>query len=130
MKPMKEAVHTESAPKAIGPYSQAIIAGGMVFCSGQIPLDPNTGKLVSGDIATQTDRVLKNLQAVLKAAGCQMTDVVKTTIFLKDLNDFQTVNQVYGEYFHPPFPARATIQVARLPMDAAVEIEAVAKASS
>lgn len=127
---MKEAVHTESAPKAIGPYSQAIIAGDMVFCSGQIPLDPNTGKLVSGDIASQTDRVLKNLQAVLKAAKCQMSDVVKTTIFLKDLNDFQIVNQVYGEYFHPPFPARATIQVARLPMDAAVEIEAIAKASS
>lgn len=128
MKNEKQAVQTDSAPKAIGPYSQAIIAGGMVYCSGQIPLDPSTGTLVTGDIATQTDRVLKNLQAVLKAAQCEMGHVVKTTIFLKDLNDFQTVNKVYGEYFHPPFPARSTIQVARLPMDAAVEIEAIAKA--
>lgn len=124
----KQAVHTDDAPKAIGPYSQAIIAGGMVYCSGQIPLEPSTGKLVQGDIATQTDRVLKNLQAVLKAAKCDLNDVVKTTILLKDLNDFQTVNQVYGEYFQPPFPARATFQVARLPMDAAIEIEAIAKA--
>lgn len=124
----KKAVQTDSAPKAIGPYSQAIIAGSMVYCSGQIPLDPATGTLVTGDIATQTERVLKNLQAVLKAAQCEMGHVVKTTIFLKDLNDFQIVNKVYGEYFYPPFPARSTIQVARLPMDAAVEIEAIAKA--
>lgn len=120
------AVHTDAAPKAIGPYSQAIVAQGFVFCSGQIALDPATGQLVEGDVRAQTTRVMANLQAVLTAAGSGLDRVVKTTIFLKDLNDFGAVNEVYGAYFPGVKPARATVEVARLPRDVRVEIDAVA----
>lgn len=123
----RHTVHTDRAPKAIGPYSQAIRAGEMIFCSGQIPIDPSTGEIIPGDIAAQTRQVLNNLREVLKAAGAEFRHVVKTTIFLKDLNDFQTVNQVYATYFNSSFPARVTVEVSRLPKDAAVEIDAIAK---
>jgi 2-iminobutanoate/2-iminopropanoate deaminase len=122
----REAVSTDLAPKAIGPYSQAIRAGGLLFVSGQVPLDPATGRLVQGDIAVQTHRVMQNVKAVLEAAGASLDAVVKTTIYLADLGDFKTVNEIYGGYFTPPAPARATVQVARLPLDARVEIDAVA----
>ncbi len=122
----KEIVSTDKAPGAIGPYSQAVKAGGMVFCSGQIPLDPATGEFVSDDISEQTEQVLKNLGEVLAAAGSSFANVVKTTIFLADMNDFTTVNQVYGLYFSDNKPARATVQAARLPRDAKVEIECIA----
>jgi len=123
---MKKEVKTDKAPKAIGPYSQGVIANGFVFCSGQIPLDPASGELNTGPIEDQARLVLKNLGAVLEAAGSSFDRVVKTTIFLQDINDFSKVNQVYAEFFKTPFPARATVQVARLPRDARVEIEAVA----
>jgi 2-iminobutanoate/2-iminopropanoate deaminase len=116
-----------SAPAAIGPYSQAIDAGDFVFLSGQVPIDPKTGELVQGDIAVQTDRVLDNLGAVLEAAGCSFADVVKTTIYLTDLGDFQVVNATYGKRFTAAPPARATIQVAALPKGARVEIDAIAR---
>jgi 2-iminobutanoate/2-iminopropanoate deaminase len=119
-------VSTSAAPAAIGPYSQAIATGGILFCSGQIPLDPATGSMIDGDIAAQTRRVLDNLGAVLTAGGASFRTVVKTTVFLVDLADFAVVNQVYGEYFGAPAPARSTVQVARLPRDARVEIEAIA----
>ncbi len=119
-------VATEYAPGAIGPYSQAIIAGGLVFSSGQIPLDPTTNQLVEGGIEVQTRRVLDNLAAVLQAAGSSLEQVVKTTIFLQDMNDFATVNTIYAEYFGADPPARSTVQVARLPRDVRVEIEAIA----
>ncbi|GAC1366862.1 MAG: RidA family protein [Herpetosiphon sp.] len=123
----KRAVSTNEAPAAIGPYSQAIMANGLVFVSGQTPLDPATGQLVEGDITVQTRRVLDNLQAILQAAGTNLHQVVKTTIFLQDMNDFQTVNGVYAEYFAgATLPARSTVQVARLPRDCQVEIEAIA----
>jgi 2-iminobutanoate/2-iminopropanoate deaminase len=125
---MKQPISTKSAPAAIGPYSQAIRAGGMVFLSGQIPLDPLTGQMVEGDITAQTDRVMKNLGAVLEAAGCTFDDVVRTTIFLVNLADFQAVNETYGRYFGSAPPARATVQVAALPRGAKVEIDAVAVA--
>lgn len=125
---MKQEVKTEKAPKAIGPYSQGVIAGGFVFCSGQIALDPASGELNTGPIEEQARLVLKNVGAVLEAAGSSFDRVVKTTIFLRDMNDFNKVNQVYAEFFKAPFPARATVQVARLPRDAEVEIEAVALA--
>lgn len=125
---MKQEVKTEKAPKAIGPYSQGVVAGGFVFCSGQIPLDPASGELSTGPIEEQARQVLRNLGAVLSAAGSSFDQVVKTTIFLLDMNDFNKVNQVYAEFFKPPFPARSTVQVARLPRDARVEIEAVALA--
>ncbi|MDD4872675.1 MAG: RidA family protein [Kiritimatiellae bacterium] len=124
---MKKEVKTEKAPKAIGPYSQAVIAGGFIFASGQIPLVPATGELNTGTIEDQTRQVLQNLSAVLEAAGASLTDVVKTTVFLQDMNDFSKMNAVYGEFFKPPFPARAAVQVARLPRDVKVEIEAVAQ---
>jgi 2-iminobutanoate/2-iminopropanoate deaminase len=124
---MREAVSTTRAPQAIGPYSQAIRAGDLVFVSGQIPLDPATGAPVAGDIAAQTRRVMQNLQAVLEAAGTSLGAVVKTTIFLADLGDFAVVNEVYGGYFTPPAPARATVQVARLPKDVRIEIDAIAR---
>jgi len=124
---MREAVSTTRAPQAIGPYSQAIRAGDLVFVSGQIPLDPATGAPVAGDIAAQTRRVMQNLQAVLEAAGTSLGAVVKTTIFLADLDDFAVVNEVYGGYFTPPAPARATVQVARLPKDVRIEIDAIAR---
>ncbi len=119
-------VRTDQAPGAIGPYSQAIIAGGLVFCSGQIPLDPANGQIIDGPIEVQTRRVLDNLTAVLAAAGSSMEQIVKTTIFLADMNDFAAVNTVYGEYFGAEPPARSTVQVARLPRDVRVEIEAIA----
>jgi len=119
-------VSTETAPGAIGPYSQAIIAGDLVFCSGQIPLDPNNGQLVNGTIEEQTRRVLDNLSAVLAAAGTSLDRVVKTTIFLADMNDFAAVNATYAEYFPQEPPARSTVQAARLPRDVRVEIEAIA----
>jgi 2-iminobutanoate/2-iminopropanoate deaminase len=123
-----ERIATTHAPGAIGPYSQAIRHGSMVFLSGQIPLDPTTGAIVEGDIRAQTDRVMKNLEAVLGAAGLDFGHVVKTTIYLVDLGDFQAVNEVYGGYLREPFPARATVQVSALPRGARVEIDAVALA--
>lgn len=122
----KSHVQTSSAPAAIGPYSQAVRAGDLLFVSGQIPLDPATGQLVGPEIEAQTRRVLDNLKAILDAGGAGFGDVVKTTIFLKDMNDFQKVNEVYGTYFKAPFPARATVEVARLPRDVRVEIECIA----
>ncbi len=119
-------ISTDTAPGAIGPYSQAIVAGEFVFCSGQIPLDPGSGELITGAIEEQTRRVLDNLRAVLTAAGTSLDRVVKTTIFLADMNDFATVNAIYGEYFQHEPPARSTVQVARLPRDVRVEIEAIA----
>ncbi len=123
---MKQAVSSQDAPKAIGPYSQAVRAGQLLFLSGQVPLDPATGQIVEGDIAAQTHRVFKNLGAVLTAGGRSFADVVRTTVFLADMNDFAAVNAVYGEYFTEPYPARATVQVARLPKDARVEIDLIA----
>ena len=125
----KELIHTDSAPKAIGPYSQAIKTGGLVYCSGQIPLDPSTMTLVEGSVADQTRRVLRNLDAVLKAAGSSLGEVVKTTVFLRDMNDFAEMNAAYGEFFKEQPPARATVQVARLPKDVAVEIDCIALAN-
>jgi 2-iminobutanoate/2-iminopropanoate deaminase len=123
---MKQAVSSPDAPKAIGPYSQAVRAGQLLFVSGQVPLDPATGQIVAGDIAAQTRRVFDNLGAVLKAGGRSFADVVRTTVFLADMNDFAAVNDVYGTYFSEPYPARATVQVARLPKDARVEIDVIA----
>ncbi len=122
----KKAILTESAPAPIGPYSQAIQAGPWVFCSGQIALDPKTGTLLATDVEEQTVQVLENLMAVLAAADCTMSHVVKTTIFLKSMNDFPKVNEIYGKYFTGVTPARSTIEVSRLPRDVVVEIEAVA----
>jgi 2-iminobutanoate/2-iminopropanoate deaminase len=119
-------VSTPEAPAAIGPYSQAITAGDFLFASGQIPLDPATGALVAGGIAEQTHQVLKNLAAVLQAAGVGFDKVVKTTVYVADMNDFAAINQIYAEYFPAPAPARATIQAARLPRDVRVEIDAIA----
>ena len=123
---MKEIISTENAPGAIGPYSQAIKAGGFVYVSGQVPIDPETGEFVAGGIAEQTDRVLTNVAAVLEAAGSSLDKVVKTTVFLADMNEFSAMNEVYAKYFTDAPPARATVQAARLPRDARVEIEAVA----
>ena len=122
-----KAISTAEAPAAIGPYSQAIRSGDLVFLSGQVPIDPGTGELVTGDIAAQTERVLDNLQAVLAAAGCTFADVVKTTIYLTDLGDFQVVNQTYAKRFSAAPPARATVQVSALPKGARVEIDAIAR---
>ena len=119
-------ISSAEAPAAVGPYSQAIAAGSFVFCAGQIPLDPATGNLIEGDVTAQTRRVLDNVKAVLAAAGATLNDVVKSTVFLLDMNDFAAMNAVYAEYFASPFPARSTIQVARLPKDARVEIEVIA----
>ncbi len=123
---MKEVIATENAPGAIGPYSQAVKAGNMVFCSGQIPIDVTTGEFVSDDVAEQTTQVLKNLSAVLEAAGTGLNNVVKTTVFLADMNDFAAMNAIYAEFFSDNKPARATVQAARLPKDAKVEIECIA----
>lgn len=123
---MKEIISTASAPAAIGPYSQAVRWNGLIYCSGQIPLDPATGQLVEGGIEEQTARVLDNLKAVLEEAGATLETVLKTTIFVKDLGDFGKVNEVYGRYFPVNPPARATVEAARLPRDVRVEIEAVA----
>ncbi|MFN0140917.1 MAG: RidA family protein [Pyrinomonadaceae bacterium] len=122
----KRAVESPDAPKAIGPYSQAIIANGFVYTAGQIGTDPKTGTLVEGGITEQTEQVLKNLAAVLKAAGSSLDSAVKTTVFLADMNDFAKMNEVYAKFFKKPYPARSTVQVARLPRDAKIEIEVVA----
>lgn len=123
---MKEIVQTDNAPKAIGPYSQAIKAGGLVFASGQIPLDPATGQLIEGSTGAQTERVLNNLKAVLEAAGSSLDRVVKTTVFLADLGDFSEMNEAYGRFFQDAPPARSTVEVARLPRDVRVEIDVIA----
>lgn len=123
---MKEIIATDKAPGAIGPYSQAIKAGGMLFCSGQIPIDPATGEFVEGGVTEQTEQVFKNLIAVLEAGGTSLDGVVKTTVFLADMNDFAAMNEVYANYFDSNKPARATVQAARLPRDAKVEIECIA----
>lgn len=125
---MKQIIKTSHAPAAIGPYSQAVKAGGFVFASGQIPIDPQTGEFVPGGIAEQTEQVLRNLNAVLEATGSGLDQVVKTTVFLADMNDFAAMNEVYGRYFSEDAPpARATVQAARLPRDARVEIEVIAE---
>ena len=124
---MRQAVSTPSAPAAIGPYSQGIRAGALLFVSGQIPLDPETATMVEGDVAVQTHRVLRNLAAILEAAGSSFDRVVRTTVYLADMNDFAAMNDVYASYFTSPAPARSTIQAARLPKDARVEIDAVAE---
>ena len=123
-------VSTDRAPKAIGPYSQAMIANGFAFLSGQIGLDPVTGQLVEGDVMVQTGRVLENLKAVLEAAGCTLESVVKTTVYLKDMGDFSKMNEVYGRYFQTNPPARATVEAARLPRDVRVEIDCIATVSA
>jgi 2-iminobutanoate/2-iminopropanoate deaminase len=123
---MKRAIQTRQAPSALGPYSQAIENGALVFCSGQIGLDPAAGTIVAGGIEAETRRVLENIRAVLAEAGLGLKDVVKTTIFLIDLGDFEIVNRVYGEHFEAPYPARSTVQVAALPRKARIEVEAVA----
>jgi 2-iminobutanoate/2-iminopropanoate deaminase len=123
---MRQLVTSPDAPKAVGAYSPAIRAGNLLFVSGQIPLDPSTGALVEGDIAVQTDRVLRNLTALVEAAGVSLDDVVRTTVFLADMNDFAAMNEVYATFFSAPAPARATVQVVRLPRDVKVEIDAIA----
>jgi len=125
---MREIIESDKAPSPIGPYSQAIRANGFVFVSGQIPLDPVTGNIVQGGVVEQTHQVLKNLRAVFEAAGSGLQKVVKTTIFLTNLDDFQKINQIYGEYLGEAKPARSTVQVSRLPREALIEIEAVALA--
>lgn len=125
---MKKVIATADAPAAVGPYSQAVAVGPTLYCAGQIPLDPATGEPVGGEIEAQTRQVLKNLGAVLRANGMDFSNVVKTTIFLTDLADFAAVNAIYAETFQAPFPARSTVQVARLPKEAKVEIEAIATA--
>jgi len=125
---MREVVSTKDAPQAIGPYSQAIKANGFVFTSGQIAIDPSTQQVVAGDVAAQTDRVLRNLSEILEAAGSGLGKVVRATVFLKSMNDFAAMNQVYGQYFSSDPPARATVEVARLPRDVLVEIDVIALA--
>lgn len=124
----REQVKTEHAPGAIGPYSQAIKAGGMIFAAGQIPLDPTSGEMISGGVQQQTERVIQNLSAVLSAAGSSLDAVVKTTVFLKSMGDFKDMNEVYARYFKAPAPARSTVAVADLPRGALVEIECIALA--
>jgi 2-iminobutanoate/2-iminopropanoate deaminase len=126
MKTGKEIIATETAPRAIGPYSQAVRAGNLIFASGQIPIDPATGEFVAGGVAEQTEQVLKNLTAVFAAAGVQMNQIVKTTVFLASMDDFAAMNEVYARFFSENPPARATVEAARLPRDARVEIEAIA----
>ena len=125
---MRDVIVTKDGPAAIGPYSQAIRANGLVFVSGQIALDPVTNTLVSGDVAFQTDRVLKNLSGILKAAGTSLEKVVRSTVFLKNMGDFAAMNEVYGSYFSSAPPARSTVEVARLPKDVLVEIDVIALA--
>ena len=121
----KAIVETKLAPAAIGPYSQAVRAGSLLYVSGQIPLDPQTGELVGSDIDSQTRRVLDNLAAILKAGGSGLKHVIKTTIYFQDMQQFQNVNEIYGSYFKPPYPARATVEVARLPRNVQVEIDCI-----
>jgi 2-iminobutanoate/2-iminopropanoate deaminase len=123
---VRQAVSTPSAPKAIGPYSQAIRAGSLLFVSGQVPIDPTTGQIVNGDIAAQTHRVFQNIGEILKAGGASFDHVVRTTVFLADMDDFAAMNEAYATYFTTPAPARATVQVSRLPRDARVEIDVIA----
>lgn len=123
---IRQAVATDKAPKAIGPYSQGIRAGNLLFISGQVPIDPATGAIIEGDIAAQTDRVMRNLTAILEAAGASMGHVLRCTVYLADMNDFAAMNEVYGSYFAQPAPARSTIQAVRLPKDARVEIDVIA----
>jgi 2-iminobutanoate/2-iminopropanoate deaminase len=125
---MREVISTKDAPQAIGPYSQAIKANGFVFVSGQVAIDPATQQVVTGDVATQTDRVLRNLSEILEAAGSGLGKVVRCTVFLKNMNDFAAMNEVYGKYFSSAPPARSTVEVARLPKDVAVEIDVIALA--
>jgi 2-iminobutanoate/2-iminopropanoate deaminase len=122
----KERIATKHGPSAIGPYSQAIVAGDLIFVSGQIPIDPARGALIEGDVAAQTDRVMKNIQAILEATGSSLDRIVKTTVYLADLGDFEVMNGAYGRYFTGDPPARATVGVARLPKGAALEIDAIA----
>ena len=124
---MKQVIHTDSAPAAIGPYSQAIQIGDLLFVSGQVPIDPDTGAVVEGDIQAQARQSLNNVKAILNAAGTNMGAVVKTTVFLADMNDFAAMNEVYAQFFQTPYPARSAVQVARLPKDVKVEIEAIAQ---
>ena len=126
MDTLREIIATDQAPRAIGPYSQAIRAGNLLFCSGQIPIDPSTGEFVSGGVAEQTEQVMRNLSAVLSAGQSSLKQVVKTTVFLAEMDDFTAMNEVYGRFFGENPPARATVQAARLPRDAKVEIEAIA----
>ena len=124
---MKQVIHTDKAPAAIGPYSQAIQIGQLLFTSGQVPIDPETGAIVEGGIQEQARQSLNNIKAILNAAGTNMGAVVKTTVFLQDMNDFASMNEVYAEFFQEPYPARSAVQVGRLPKDALVEIEAIAQ---
>lgn len=126
----KQVIHTETAPRAAGPYSQAIVANGMVFCAGQVGIDPAVGQIVAGGVREQAEQVLKNLRAVLEASGSSLEHVVKTTVFLQDMNDFAEMNSVYGGFFRENPPARSTVQVAKLPLGALVEIEAIALLSA
>jgi 2-iminobutanoate/2-iminopropanoate deaminase len=126
---MKKIISTDRAPKAIGPYSQAVVANGFAFLSGQIPIDPETNQLIEGDVVAQTVRVLENLKIVLEACGSSLSQVVKTTVFVKDLGEFATINETYARYFPENPPARATVEAARLPRDVRVEIECVAMVS-
>jgi 2-iminobutanoate/2-iminopropanoate deaminase len=126
---MRKIVSTEKAPKAIGPYSQAVVSNGVAYLSGQIPNDPATGQLVEGDIAAQTERVLQNLKAVLEACGASLDSVLKVSVFLKDMADFPKMNEVYARYFTTNPPARSTVQAAKLPRDVSVEIDAIASVS-
>jgi 2-iminobutanoate/2-iminopropanoate deaminase len=123
---VKEVIATDRGPKAIGPYSQAIRANGFLFVSGQIPLDPATQQLISGDISAQTERVLENLKGIVEAAGSSLDRVVRATVFLADMNEFAAMNEVYGRYFQKQPPARSTVQVSRLPRDVRVEIDVIA----
>jgi len=127
---MKKIISTERAPKAIGPYSQAVISNGWAFLSGQIPLDPATNQIVEGGIGVQTERVIENLKSVLEAAGSSLERVVKTTVYLKDMGDFAPMNEVYARYFPANPPARATVEAARLPRDVRIEIDCIATAQS
>jgi 2-iminobutanoate/2-iminopropanoate deaminase len=123
---MRKTVATDRAPRAIGPYSQAVVAGQLLFCSGQIPLDPATGQMIEGGIAAQTQRALQNIAEILTAAGATFDDIVKTTVYLTDMNEFAAMNEVYASFFSSPAPARSTVEARRLPRDARVEIEVVA----
>lgn len=125
---MRQIISTAKAPKAIGPYSQAVRAGGWLFVSGQIPIDPATGQMITGDVKTQTEQVMKNLGAILEAAGLSFTHIVKATVYLKDMEEFAAMNEIYGRFFPSEPPARATVEAARLPRDARVEIDVVAAA--
>jgi len=125
---MREVIATDQAPQAIGPYSQAIRAAGLIFTAGQIPIDPATSQIVAGDVSAQTDRVLKNLAAILQASGSSLEKVLRCTVFLKDMEDFAAMNEVYGRYFKQAPPARSTVEVARLPKDVLVEIDVIALA--